>query len=437
MHGIEKKSNYDSSEKNQNKKVDSLYLNAGSEILTDPEVKKVCNKIISKWLENSSIDKIFLNQKSLENQNLSAYLDDIVVKYPQLWSFLYVDFWMGDFKNKRYSQLNSEEKVKFLALEKTLHGSLNKLFAPYKEKNGRIDEIAFRRAYAEQVKGIINTLAIDFKLNQLSNLLDIKKTLKQDYMLSDIEAQKFILYLEEIKKNPKNLTEAWSGTWYLIMLFAGILLWALWMKLYYDIITPDPETIIKTGRVTIWDPRTIAKLMTVEADFSTTGTMRKEQFKVDPNDNWLKNKSKELLNVAQTREIVMELNGKFWVVFDLDNSRFEYDYDTKKIYAYLKNPELTILQSHPKVLSRNSEVFEINAFNNAELELLDSMKNDVLMEASNRDLIYLKAKDNAAKILEAIYWQAFEITQTPFYWVEVIIDQNPVIHLDSEWNLSR
>lgn len=393
----------------------------------DPDIKNATAKISAKCLESNAMNKLLTSTEMLKDKKVSDYIHEVLRVNPELRLFISANLWVDKLMDKKYNQLTPDEKIKLLALHDTLQNKVYQAFEPYRDDQGKIDMNKFKKAYGDHMKGMIKSLSTDFKLAQLSNLGDIKKTLKEEYKLTEKESTKFIVYLEELKKQPKSSNVKEAGSWYFIVagvsLILGIVLWVIGANYYFDFTHPaPPETVIQTGRVTISWPKEIARLGTVEADFKTAGVVKKEQRKVKDTDGWLKQQAKKLWNAAQSQEIIMELNGKFMVQFDLDNSTFEYDYGTKKIYAHLKKPKIAITEANPKIIKKNSEIFEIKAFDNTQMELLDSLKKDVVVKASEQSMLYVKAKESAEKILNAIYGDAFRITKTPFNWVEVITD---------------
>ena len=110
--------------------------------------------------------------------------------------------------DKKYEQLSASEKIKILALYDTLNSKVYQRMKPYKNEKNKIDINKFKQAYADHIKLIIDHLGIDFKLSQLSNFGNIKKTLKEEYKLTEKEAVKFIAYLEALKNQPGKVQEA-------------------------------------------------------------------------------------------------------------------------------------------------------------------------------------------------------------------------------------
>jgi len=403
-------------------------------LANDPYVKSATEKITAKCLEWKMINKLFLNQEVFKNKKVSVYTDQVLKTNPELRFFISSNLWINkNFMNKKYEQLLAGEKIKLLALYSTLNNKVYQLVNPYKNENGKIDTKKFEKAYTDSINWIVSNLAIDFKLTQLSNLWNIKKTLKQDYKLTDKEITQYIAYLEELKKQPSNVQEA-GGWGYIAAFIAGVVLTLAGVFIYNRITHPRSETITNSGRVEIGDPRTIAKLLAVDAPFKTTWTIKKEQFKINDDDNSVIQWLKKAANIPQSSEIVMEVDGKLAIQFDLDNSTFVYDYSTKKIYAHLKKPQIIITDFNPKIFKKNWEVFEIKKFDNIQPELMSTLKQDVLKDAWNRRDILEKARKNTETILKNLYTIAFSGSGRKLEWVEVTIDDfdDPSYHIEPQ-----
>lgn len=400
-------------------------LNILKSSIISPETKNLVNsateKVMDWCLKNPKLSKYLVNQEVFRNKNISVYLDNLVKKNPELWSFIYVDLWLNSARKPKYEQLSSPEKIKLLALDNLLNNKVSTFFSSYTNKAGTIDVTLFKNSYKEQMKWFVSNLTIDFKLNQLSNLWDITKTLKNDYKLTDKEASVYVSYLENLKNQSNNVQEAWLW-WYAFVAVLSMIVWAMGMKYYYDFTHPESQTIIQSGRVEIWDPKTIAKLLSVEAPFKTTWTLKKELYKINDDDNAILKALKKSANIPQSHEITMEVDGKYAVEFDLDRSTFEYDYTTKKIYAHLKSPKILITDFNPKIIKKNWEIFEMSTFDWVQTELMNTLKENVVKEGKNRTDILNKAKINTANTLRWLYTLPLSLWKFDVSWVEVIID---------------
>ena len=415
--------NLDVDNKFTKKDLDDLLLKITDISSADPDILSSTDKISEKCLDSKLVNSFLLDQQKFQNKDIFSYIENVIEQNPELWFFVSSSLWLGNLADKKYEDLSTNEKIKLLVLYDTLNDKTANILSLYKDgKSDKINVSKFENSYNSHMKSLFNKLSIDFKLSQLSNFWNIQKTLIQDYGLTPLEAQKFTVYLENLKEQLKNSVIEAKWAWYLFAILFGVLLWAIWMNWYYSFKYPKTETIVRTWRTELWDPKLIAKLLPVEADFTTSWSLKKSQFAVDEGDNWIFQQAKKLWNVVQTKEIVMELNWKFAVEFDLDNSIFEYDYDTKKIYAHLKSPKILITSSQANIISKNSEVFEIKSFDNAEMELLEDLKQNVVSEVSNQNIVLMKAKENAEQILTALYSQVLDNEWLELIWVEVIID---------------
>lgn len=390
----------------------------------DPLIQSWINKIFKKSLDNKVINSLFLDQKKVENISPQNYVQNILDKNPELWFFVSTTLWQNILSKENYQQLSTIEKVKFLGLYQTLTSFFYQKVDSYQTKEWKINLQKFEQAYTNIMDGIEKTLAIDFKLAQLENLWNIQKTLKNTYKFTQKEIDVYVAYLEKMKGN--NLQEAWPMWWYIFGLVTWVLLTGAGVYIYNDIIKPKHETLVKTGKVQLWSLRQIARVFSAEADFKTDGYLKKELYERLWNDGWVKDNLKKLANLAQSSEIYMELDGKIGVEFDLDKSVLEYDYDTKKVYVKLQQPKIKVLESNPKILKRNSEVFEIKDFDNIQLELLKDLENQVLTDVSKQYFVLDMARKNTEQILNALLGFSFNLSGQEFNGVEIEIDQSDI-----------
>lgn len=389
-------------------------------LTTDPDVKKAVNKILQKSLVGTE-------PEVLKNKTIGTYINTIIKKNPELWFFVQTKMWVQKMMNKRYEQLTGDQKIMILTLTKTINTGntpLWKLFLPYKNDKGKIDIKKFTNTYQNIYKNVLEDLWSDFKWAQILNLGNTKKTLKEKYKLTDNEANKFIKYLEELKKQPDAKQHA--GAWpYIFFLAIGVVLWALGMYAYKKFTTPETQSVINTGRVNIGTPELISKLASVEVPYSTTWEIKKEQFKINSDDNQLVKRLKKTGNLAQNQEILMEVNGKYQVQFDLKNSTCERDYDTHKVYVHLKSPKIVITDFQPKILKRNGELFEVKALDSTQVELMENLKQEVTRQAQQKGDILQKAQQQMAKILWTIYGDGVVKWWGIYEGIEVTVENFP------------
>ena len=122
------------------------------------------------------------------------------------------------------------------------------------------------------------------------------------------------------------------------------------------------------------------------------------------NGNELVNMFKKAINIAQTRKVVMEVNGKVGIEYDLMKSKISYDPKTGTLYARLENPKTTVKESSPKIVDDNTQIWQTKDFTNLPIQLQDSLTNDVKNKVQSNPNFMQQADRNVAKVLSDIYW---------------------------------
>jgi len=131
--------------------------------------------------------------------------------------------------------------------------------------------------------------------------------------------------------------------------------------------------------------------------------LSKAQFKENVNGNELVNMFKKAINIAQTRKVVMEVNGKVGIEYDLMKSKISYDPKTGTLYARLENPKTTVKESSPKIVDDNTQIWQTKDFTNLPIQLQDSLTNDVKNKVQSNPNFMQQADRNVAKVLSDIY----------------------------------
>lgn len=71
----------------------------------------------------------------------------------------------------------------------------------------------------------------------------------------------------------------------------------------------------------------------------------------------------------------------------------ELDHATGIVHLTLPQPELIVIESKAKVLNKSNERVQLKAFDNAELELQQQLKQQAVNDALKDPAFYQKAKD--------------------------------------------
>lgn len=391
------------------KKVSSDIKKLGEDFLyekaKDPDIKSATEKILWKELQWTILNKLVINQEVFAGKKISQYTGNILKKNPELRPFM-VQLWIGTLVDKKYEQLLPTQKIMLLALEDTLHGKTWNIakIDTYTGDNWKIDLVKFQKAYMNKMNDILSHIQDEVLITQASNFWKIKTTLKEEYKLTETEVTKYLAYLEAIKNQPKPYQEAGAmglAIYGGLMLVVGALLGIGIYKFFTD--KSASETLIH-GRMELWTPEFVSQLRVEEVPFSSTWVIEKAQFKEDVNAGGLSNMFKKALNIAQTRKVVMEVNGKVGIEYDLMKAKMWYDPNTGTLYARLENPKTMIKESSSKIIDDNTQIWQTKDFMNIPIQLQDSLTNDAKNKVQNNSNLMQQADRNVAKVLSDIYW---------------------------------
>ena len=376
-----------------------------SEKAKDPDVKRATEKILWKELQWTILNNLVINQEVFTGKKVSQYTSNILKKNPELRSFM-VQLWIGSLVDKKYEQLAPSQKLMLIALEDTLHGKTWNIakIDTYTEKNGSINIAKFQKAYMYKMNDILSHIQDGVLISQAANFWRIKTTLKEEYKLTEVETTKYLAYLEAVKNQPKAYQEAgamWLAIYWGLMLAVGALLGIGIYKFFTD--KSASETLIN-GRMELWTPEFVSQLRVQEVPFNATGVVEKAQFKENANGNEIMNMFKKALNIAQTRRVVMEVNGKVGIEYDLMKSKISYDPETGTLYARLENPKTIVKESSSKIIDDNTQIWQTKDFTNLPIQLQDSLTNDAKNKVQNNPNLMQQADRNVAKVLSDIYW---------------------------------
>ena len=376
------------------------------------------NLDLKKWLNklfDINCEKVFWEDwKKFESINVWNQLNDILEKYPDLWLKVVWDFKLPLWESK-FSNLTTEQKLNYSILYEAVYWK-----NPFYKKEPTSGDILNR------IKSInlkyTDKINKNFRNINISNFLQVEKTLKEDFKLTPNEAWKVKEYLETIKKHPEFLwdmviMESWMPWWYIIVAVLWIALWALWMHYIDNIWKINPETTKDIWETVIEEPEAILYLLTQKFKFSTSGSIKKKMFtESDDPDSLIeiwKNFLKRWINLFETKELTMEMVGDLALKYDLDGSSLSVNHSTGEVILKIKKPDIVVIDSNAEVINSNGEVFELQAFRNAEMELENSLKQKAIKEAKNNPCFYDVAKQQTEADLQELF------KEIKPYWVNI------------------
>lgn len=401
--------------------------NEFAKLSNSPEVKRSLEKVLY-GCANKSLRK---DRDMLNKQDISSICGNIIKQYPSLRLDLSIKFWLN-ISEKNFSNLSIDKKIILIGLYRTYT----------KKPNGSKWFLNTFNGINTSINSDINkAISINFNLMQLKNGVNsmflekqeaFKHTLK-DLGVDEKDIPKFKTYLDMLKKHPKMVQEAWFGTWLIIGLIIWVLLTWAWVYIYNDLTKPNTHTEINTNEWKIENIQEVLKLLLVEADFTKTGTIKKEQFTIDPEGNPIFNIGKEVVNKLQSSEITMEVKGVLGLKYDFSNvenktkiTRSPDGTEYLKVDIYIKNPpEVVILNSTTTVLKKNRERVQLDSFNQIEQEVKTKIETEQIAEAMRPwgfyDNVYPKSMSTLINTLEALFgvWINRTAKVTIHVWNEI------------------
>ena len=375
------------------------------------------NQTLKKWLEkiyNNICSVTFSEErKQFETLNVWWTIQEILNKYPDLAIYISWDLWLS-LKEQKFSKLSTKQKFNFTALYEAVNW--NGLFDKKEPSSSNIYDRVKRNITSNTEK--INN---KFKRKNVSNFLQLEKTLQEDFWLTINESKKVKEYLEIIKKHPEfvwnmKIIEAWNTWWYIVVAVLALALWALWMHYIDNLWRIDPETAKEVWDVVIEEPEAILWLLTQKFGFTVGGSIEKKLFTESEENTlieWWKNLIKRGINLFETKELTMEMVWDLALKYDLDWSSLSVNHTTWEVVLKVKKPDIIVVDSKAQITNSNGEVFEMQAFRNAVMELEDNLKKKAIQEAKNNPKFYEVAKQQTEHDLEELFKEIHP------YWIDV------------------
>ena len=365
--------------------------------------------------------------KWAENVDVGQEMQDILKNHKDLW--LYISQILKlPLENAKFSELSVEQKINYLALHDAFRYRRLKKLRWHKEPTNANNIIRNCNANLEAYQNMINSR---FRWYNLNNFLRLENTLKEDFWLTNIESQQLKKYLLLVKEHPEYLKTilgeikvqpqlASSGNmwWYIAIGLASILsflLWAAWMHYIDNIWKMEVEEKTRIDGVTkIENPEAVLKLITREANFETPE--RKKELTPRTDDQlffqitrkipllgpWLEEKYKD----AQTREIIMQLEWRLAMQFDLKKwSQIDIDAKDWKgvVYVQLPYPDVITTKTAAKVKKVDRELVHVEEYEQGQEELRQELEQQAIEDAKNNPEFYKQGEEDVARQLYDLF----------------------------------
>ncbi len=385
-----------------------------------------------KIFEKSCNDVMAKDFEKMKNIDVKDFLHNISKKYKDLRFYVSWELQLP-LSVANFSNLTTNQKLNFLALYETMNVGKDESF------RWKLKDLWWKKVNnsAEIIKSCNNRLDWYYKdinkwfkkINNL-NFWNIKNTLIKDFGLTETETTKYKEYILLIKKHPEYI---WiikpqeAGKWWLVItwIVIWVILWALWYHFVDNFGKWDGQTEIRKSKIEISDPENILRLLTQESDFIASDIAEKPLFQIQEDDGIVKELGKKIINRAETKKVEMIVEWKLALQYDAGKYlKMEVDKDTWMISMYVCPPDVVVTQANAKITNKKNEFVNLSHFDQVELELLDSIKQDAINDAKRDPNFLSKAQQQTYDMLLPLF-QSLHPYGVDIRWLEVIyVDNN-------------
>lgn len=403
------------------------------ELSKDKDVKNWSMKIFEKCC-NEAMKKDF---EKMKNVNVKEIMDSLMSWHKDLVIYITWDLKLP-LSTEKFADLTTAQKLNFLALYETLNIWKDRSILwrlrdwQYSKWTDSKDIVNNCNQRLEWYYKNIND---SFKRTNNLNLWNIKKTLEKDFWLTEKEAEKYKEYVLLIKNHPEYIwiikpQEAGVSPWYFVVFGIWLVLWALWMYAIDHFWKWDWHTEIQKSRVEISDPESVLKLVTQEAEFSGRDTAERSLFQVQDDDSLLEELWKRVINNFENKQVTMEVKGKLAYQYDAwKYLKMEIDKDTWIVYIDICPPEVVVVDSHATIINKKNELIHLSDFDQVEMELFESIKEDAVNKAKSDPEFLSKCRTQTYEMLFPLF-QSLK----PY---GVDIKGLQIRYVDEQWNELR
>ena len=353
--------------------------------------------------------------KWAENVDVGQEMQDILKNHKDLW--LYISQILKlPLENAKFSELSVEQKINYLALHDAFRYRRLKKLRWHKEPTNANNIIRNCNANLEAYQNMINSR---FRWYNLNNFLRLESTLKEDFGLTNIESQQLKKYLLLVKDHPEYIKTQPQLAISKPVIFGGglvlwLILWIFWMHYIDNIWKMEVEEKTRIDGVTkIEEPEAVLKLITRESNFNVTWekylTPKTDDqlfFKLTRQIPFLGPKLEERYKDAQTREIIMSLQWRLAMQFDLEKwSQIDIDAKNWKgaVYVQLPYPDVITTKTVAKVEKVDRELVNVNEYEQGQEKLRQELEQQAIEDAKNNPEFYKQGEEDVARQLYDLF----------------------------------
>lgn len=383
-------------------------------LLKNSTLKSWLEKILKKEAE-STISTFWERYKDNETRRhlfIESWTRRAINMHPDLAGFICWDLWLpyketSYISGTKFNELTFEQKMWFISFQEALRY--------YNWDISRISSSDFinqcKTLTEEHVKSMTNRF--NAKLTSSQNLfqevtwlVQLKKVLKKEYWLTDVECKKIEEYLELIQKHPEYVwwdewikyVEAWAFArkefFQVIkrLIIAWItIFWVSELKSCFSL-TP-PETRVYGDHSEITNFKEVFKIMSAQADITSHRRQINEEWLWHFDETtwcwitrwakWVWNRLIDWVNAAQHRNLDLELKTQIGYIFDFETAKCNVEVKNWKwiFHVKVKKPEVKIVSEEAKIYRSRREWINVDQFDDFDLRAVEILRQEAIDEA--------------------------------------------------------
>ncbi len=413
----------------------------------DPKFESACKKIFGRVINILVKDE----WKSYAKMDVSQTVRDIIGKFPEYWANIVFGLWLPNWDEKfSFSDLSDEGKLKFISLYKASQ-------RVWKNKINLMD--VYKREYDILVNQLSEKLSNMNLKNFLIRFQTTKESLKQNFWLTESECRIFLEFANFLKKNEnifKNNVGQVQKAWIWVGIAIGVIgtlaleailfwVWYIWYQKLQDsfhFFDLEPWVVdVEEEEVEITSIEGAERMIAVDIWFHKNKKFTREQFSQDDikGTTWLFGSDleksalrfwKRLINVAQSRDVILDLNWKFELQYDFAKehwTKVHIDTKTETLVVETKTPELRFSDDHDLKRKVDTERIALDSFEEAEYKEFKDWIEGIKGEVKEKEEYDMALNMSAFRLLKH-YHEAGEMFRGKYKV------NNIRIHFTDTWN---
>ena len=411
-------------------------------LLKNTTLKSWLDKIIKKESETtiSTFWKWYKDNELSRHLFIESWTKRAINMHPDLAGFICWDLWLpysetSYISGTKFNELTFEQKMWFISFQEALWYYSWDISGI--SSNDFINQCkALMNEHAKSMTGRFNaklTSSQNF-LQEVTWLVELKKFLKKEYWLTDTECEKVEDYIELTNKHPEYVwwvsnewikpVEAWwffsPQFWSAVkrLIIAWLVIWWVNELKSCASLTP-PETRVYGDSTEITNFKEVFRVMSAQVDTDSHRRQISEEWlwhfdertgcRIAKWAKWVWNRIIEWINVAQHRNLDLELKTQIGYLFDFETAKCNVEVKNWRwiFHVKVKKPEVKIVSEEAKIYKSRRERINVNQFDDFDLRAVEILRKEALDKA--------KKPENIEKAKESLRNDILSVFKTTWY----------------------